>query len=83
MTAILRAWLILVAASAATTLVALLEVQGFWVAIALLALARVKSRVILSDYLGLARVPPLSRGFMAVFVAWAGVALALALAAQS
>jgi len=81
MTGLLRAWLVLVAASAMTTLVAVLHLEGGWVVAALLALALVKSRVILSDYLHLARVAPLRRGVMAVFLVWAGVALALALAA--
>ncbi len=82
MTGILRAWIVLVAASAATTAFAVLHAHGLWVAVALIALALVKSRVILSDYLGLSRVPPIRRGFMAVLILWAGVALALVFAAQ-
>lgn len=83
MTTILRAWLLLVAASAATTAFAVAEVKGIWVAAALLALALLKSRIILSDYLRLSQVPPIRGGFMAVLVIWAGVALALTFAAQS
>ncbi|MEZ5722609.1 MAG: hypothetical protein R3D59_14015 [Paracoccaceae bacterium] len=83
MSGVLRAWLVLVAASAATTGVALFGLRGFGVTVVLLALAMVKSRVILTDYLRLSQVPPIRRGFMAVLVLWALVALALALAAQS
>lgn len=82
MSAILRAWLLLVAASAATTALAFAHARGAWVAVALVALALAKSRAILSVYLRLAEVPPIRRGFMAVLALWAGVALALALAAQ-
>lgn len=82
MNAILKAWFLLVAASAATTALALVEARGAWVAVVLVALALAKSRAILSDYLRLADVPPIRRGFMAVLALWAGVALLLALAAQ-
>lgn len=83
MSAILRAWALLVAASVATTAFALFEARGTWAVIALLALALLKSRIILSKYLRLDQVPPVRRGFMAVLALWAGVALALCLAAQS
>ena len=82
MTGVLRAWLVLIAASAATTALAFVHAHGLWVAAVLIALTLVKSRVILSDYLRLAQVPPIRRGFMAVLTLWAGVALALFLAAQ-
>ena len=81
MTPILRAWQILVGASAATTGLAFGHAHGAAVALALLALALVKSRLILSDYLRLSQVPPIRRGFMAVLTLWAAIALALALAA--
>lgn len=83
MTAILKAWLLLVVASAATTGFAVTEAKGTWGAAVLLALALLKSRVILSDYLRLSQVPPTRRGFMAVLVVWGGIALALAFAGQS
>lgn len=83
MTAILKAWFLLIGASAATTGLAVAEAEGPWVAAVLLALALLKSRVILSDYLRLSQVPPIRRGFMAVLVVWSGIALALAFAAQS
>jgi hypothetical protein len=82
MTGLLRAWIVLVAASAATTAFAVLQTHGLWVAVALLSLALVKSRVILTDYLQLNRVPAVRRGFMAVLILWAGVALGLVFAAQ-
>lgn len=82
MSTILRAWLLLIAASAVTTGFAFAHAQGFWVAVALLGLAMVKSRVILADYLQLNRVPAVRRGFMAVLILWAGIALALVFAAQ-
>jgi Prokaryotic Cytochrome C oxidase subunit IV len=83
MTGVLKAWIWLVVASAATTSVALFNLHGLWVALGLLVLALVKSRVILSDYLRLREVPPVRRGFMVVFVIWAGVAFAFAFAGQS
>jgi len=72
----------LVAASAATTVFALSEARGIWVAVAWLALALLKARVLLSEVPRLSRVPPVRRGFMAVLVLWSGSALALVLAAQ-
>lgn len=78
---ILRAWAWLAVASAVTTSLAFAGSHGRIVAAALLLLALIKSRVILSDYLGLRAVPPIRRGFMVALVIWAGVALALVLAA--
>lgn len=83
MNGILKAWLLLVAASAGTTAFALSESSGLWVAAVLLALALVKSRVILSDYLRLSQVPSVRRGFMGVLILWAAIAFALVFAAQS
>ncbi|MCB1355034.1 MAG: hypothetical protein KDK53_00545 [Maritimibacter sp.] len=83
MSRVLRAWVLLVSASAATTGFALAEAHGTWAAIALLALTLLKSRVILSDYLRLRQVPPVRSGFMAVLALWTAVALTLYVAAQS
>ncbi|MCB1328026.1 MAG: cytochrome C oxidase subunit IV family protein [Maritimibacter sp.] len=83
MNCILRAWILLVATSAATTAFALFEVRGTWAPIALLALTLLKSRIILSEYLHLMQVPPVRRGFTAVLALWTGVALALYVAAHS
>ncbi len=82
MNGIVRAWVILVTASAATTLTAVFRFEGLWVVALLYLLALVKSRAILSDYLRLNEVPPIRRGALALFLAWAGVAMALAVAAQ-
>lgn len=83
MNRVLRSWLALVAASAATTALAAVHFQGQMAVGVLLVLALVKARVILADFLQLRAVAPILRGFMAVFVLWAGIAFALALAAQS
>lgn len=83
MNRVLRSWLILVAASAATTALAAAHVRGHVAVVVLLVLALVKARVILADFLGLRGAPQILRGFMAVFGLWAGIALTLAIAAQS
>lgn len=79
---IVVAWALLVIASAATTAFAFTHAKGPLVAAALLLLALIKSRVILSNYLRLSEAPAIRRGFMAVLVLWAGVAMALYFAAQ-
>ena len=75
---IVRAWAVLVVASAATTAVALAHLAGPAIIAALLALALLKSWVILSDYLQLSHAPAIRRGFMGALVLWAGIALTLA-----
>jgi Prokaryotic Cytochrome C oxidase subunit IV len=83
MSTVLRAWIVLVVASAATTALAVFHATGVWAMTILLVLALVKSRVILSDYLRLSEAPPIRRGFMAVLMLWAALAFALAFTAQS
>jgi len=61
-----RAWLILVALSAASTALAWSGHTGLPVALPILALAWGKARIILRDYLGLAKAPGWSRGFALV-----------------
>jgi hypothetical protein len=75
-----RAWLWLVALSAAATALAASGLQGPGFALAVLGLAAAKSHLILRDYLGLAEAPGWLRAFdlglAALFLAFAGLALA-------
>ncbi|MCB1428142.1 MAG: cytochrome C oxidase subunit IV family protein [Nitratireductor sp.] len=66
-----RAWLALVALSAASTFLAspvlsLPGMTGAWLALPILLLAWAKARLILREYLGLATAPGWSRGFSLV-----------------
>jgi hypothetical protein len=72
-----RAWLSLIALSAASALLAaeLLPLRQEIAGLGLLALAFAKARVILADYLGLRAAPTWRKGFsvvMALFVAGLG-----------
>jgi hypothetical protein len=60
---ITRAWLMLLALSAASTALAASGLGGAGFAIAVLVLAGAKARLILSDYLGLAGAPAIRTGF--------------------
>ncbi|MFY0659757.1 MAG: cytochrome C oxidase subunit IV family protein [Shimia sp.] len=77
-TVLTRAWLLLMALSFATTVFAgvLPEAGPIFVA-AVLGLAGVKSRVILSDYLGLRDAPTFQRGFTMILIGFLGLALML------
>ncbi len=79
MTAILtRAWLILIALSMATTVFAgVLPEAGAGFVVTVLVLAGVKSRVILSDYLGLRTAPTFRRGFGMILVGFLSLAMLL------
>ncbi|MGL4279079.1 MAG: cytochrome C oxidase subunit IV family protein [Albidovulum sp.] len=75
-----RAWLLLLALSAASTALALTADAGAWFVIAVLTLAGVKARLILSSYLGLAAAPAIRAVFDAALAAllllFAGLAIA-------
>lgn len=75
-----RAWLWLLALSAASTLLAASVEAGAWFVIAVLALAGAKARLILSSYLGLAAAPAIRTGFDLVLagllVLFAGLTIA-------
>jgi hypothetical protein len=58
-----RTWLILLALSAASTLLAVSGIGGAGLAVAVLALAGTKARLILSGYLGLSHAPAIQTGF--------------------
>lgn len=60
-----RAWIVLVGLSAISTCAALLP-SGPALAVAVLAIAGAKARVILSAYLRLAQAPAVERGFSLV-----------------
>ncbi|WP_294229390.1 cytochrome C oxidase subunit IV family protein [uncultured Shimia sp.] len=77
-TVLTRAWLLLIAFSFATTVFAgvLPEAGPIFVA-AVLALAGVKSRLILSDYLGLRNAPTFQRGFTLILVGFLSLAMLL------
>ena len=82
-----RAWLTLLALSAASTLLAVAG-PGFsgwavsFASAALLLLAWVKARVILAHYLGLSAAPHILRGFSAVLAIYCIGLLVLTLAAH-
>lgn len=75
-----RAWLWLLAFSAASTLLAASVDAGAGFVIAVLALAGAKARLILSSYLGLAAAPAILTGFdvalAALLLLFAGLAIA-------
>lgn len=77
-TVLTRAWLLLIALSFATTVFAgvLPEASPIFVAV-MLVLAGVKSRVILSDYLGLRDAPTFQRGFTMILIGFLGLVLLL------
>ena len=76
-----RAWIALLALSAASTAVAATGATGPALALAVLALAGIKARLILGAYLGLSTAPDWARGFdLALALLLAGLA-GLALAA--
>jgi len=73
-----RAWLLLIALSMATTLFAgILPEAGPVFVAAVLLLAGLKSRLILSDYLGLRKAPTFQRGFTLILVGFLGLAMLL------
>lgn len=79
MTSILsRAWVVLVALSLVTTVFAgVLPEAGAGFVVTVLVLSGLKSRVILSDYLGLRGAPTFKRGFTMILVAFLGLTLLL------
>ncbi len=64
-----RAWIMLLALSAASTALAASGLGGAGFALVVLTLAGAKARIILSAYLGLAAAPAIRAGFDAVLVA--------------
>jgi hypothetical protein len=75
-----RAWIALLALSAASTAIAVFGQREWGFALAILVLAGSKARLILSSYLGLRAAPRWQRGFdlglVVVLVGMAGLALA-------
>ena len=76
-----RAWILLIALSIGSTVIAVTGLSGTLPALAILLLAWGKARVILRQYLGLARAPGWSRGFALVLAIYMIVAMGLAAAA--
>ena len=74
------AWIMLIAFSALSTLIAWSGQNGAWVAIAILVLAWFKAQTILRVYLGLARAPGWSRGFALVLGLFMVLVVGLAVA---
>ena len=78
--AVTRAWLLLLALSAGSTLAAAKAGAGPAIALGVLALAGLKARIILADYLGLRAAPGWQRGFdlglSLLILTFAGLALA-------
>ncbi|MDO5705345.1 MAG: cytochrome C oxidase subunit IV family protein [Paracoccus sp. (in: a-proteobacteria)] len=73
---LIRAWLILIAASLGATAAALSPLPGRVAMVVVLALAWVKARVVLAAYLELDETPPIRRAFdlaLALFMALAGL----------
>lgn len=75
-----RAWAVLVALSAASTLLAASGIAGAALALPVLVLSGLKAHVILKDYLRLATAPAWLRGFdlglALLILTFAGLALA-------
>lgn len=75
-----KAWVLLLALSAAATAMAASGLAGAALALPILMLAGLKAHVILRDYLGLASAPGWLRGFdlglALLILAFAGLALA-------
>jgi hypothetical protein len=76
-----RAWLLLMAFSAASTTIAASGQAGLVAALVILALAWAKALVILRQYLGLARAPAWSGGFATVLGGYMILVMGLAAAA--
>lgn len=79
MSDLVRAWLLLILASGLTTALASAGVRALWLGPLLLALAFVKARVILSDYLDLRQAPRILSGMTLAVALWFALALALVL----
>ncbi len=75
-----RAWIVLIALSMGSTLIAISGQSGLVPALAILVLAWGKARVILRQYLGLAQAPGWSRGFSLVLAIYMIVAMGLTVA---
>lgn len=73
-----RAYLALLALSAASTAVAASGLSGRWLALLVLALAWAKARLILNRYLGLAQAPAIARGFALVLGLFMALVMGLA-----
>ena len=72
MNPVTKAWALLIALSAASTLIAASGLQGRMLALAVLPLAWIKAQLILNRYLHLSQAPPIARGFalsLGVFMA--------------
>lgn len=80
MSRVTKAWVLLLALSAASTALAASGLAGAALALPILTLAGLKAHVILRDYLGLASAPGWLRGFdlglALLILAFAGLALA-------
>lgn len=80
MNRVTKAWILLLALSAASTAMAASGLAGAALALPILMLAGLKAHVILRDYLGLASAPGWLRGFdlglALLILAFAGLALA-------
>jgi hypothetical protein len=80
MTRVTKAWVLLLALSAASTAMAASGLGGAALVLPILALAGLKAHVILRDYLRLATAPGWLRGFdlglALLILAFAGLALA-------
>ena len=72
-----QAWFALILLSVGSTAIAATGVSGLFAALAILALGWGKARVILRQYLGLARAPGWSRGFSLVLALYMLVAMGL------
>lgn len=81
MTYLTKNWLILIALSAVSTAIAASGATGAALTLAVLILAGLKARVILSAYLGLNAVPGWQRGFDLGLTLLLALMAALALAA--
>lgn len=73
------AWIILVGLSAMSTLAAASGIAGPWLAVAVLSIAGLKGRIILNQYLHLARAPEISRGFSLVLGLFIALLIGLAI----
>ena len=76
-----RAWLLLVALSLGSTLIALAGQAGLAAALAILVLAWAKAQIILRHYLGLAAAPSWGRGFALALALYMLLAMVLVAAA--
>lgn len=76
-----RAWMVLIAFSAISTVIAASGQAGLVVILLILALAWAKALIILRRYLGLARAPGWSHGFAVVLGGYMILVMGLAAAA--